>query len=261
MKKKRSVIRTIKENRFLLEELIKRDFTKKYKRTVLGVFWSVLSPLLTLAIMALVFTHFFGRTVDHFIIYMFCGNLLFRYFKEATGTGMTALTDNAGIISKINVPKYMFLLSKNVSVFIGFLINFVLLFVFCLADHVPITWKFVLLIYPTGCLVIFNLGMGLILSALYLMFKDMKYLYELFTLTLSYVSAIFYPVSTFPADIQQLFLLNPVYVYIKYYRMIILEGVIPPLSLHLLALGYGVLVMLIGGFIYKKYNYKFLYYI
>ena len=105
----------IKQNRFLFEELVKRDFTKKYKRTVLGMLWSILGPLMTLGVMALVFTQFFGRNMEHYVIYMFCGNLLFSYFKESTNGGMTALQANAKIFSKINVPKYMFVLSKNVS--------------------------------------------------------------------------------------------------------------------------------------------------
>lgn len=86
---------TLKQHKFLFEELVKRDFTKKYKRTVLGMFWSILGPLMTLGIMALVFTQFFGKSMEHYIIYLFCGNLLFNYFKESTNTGMTALYANS----------------------------------------------------------------------------------------------------------------------------------------------------------------------
>lgn len=255
------MIQKLLNNRFLFEELVKRDFTKKYKRTVLGILWSVLGPLMTLAVMALVFTKFFGRNIEHFIIYMFCGNLLYNYFKESTSTGMTALYDNSGIFSKINVPKYMFLLSKNVSVLINFGINLIVLFIFCIFDGVAFTWKFILLLYPIGCLVVFNLGMGLILSALYLMFRDMKYLYDIFTLLLMYVSAIFYSIDAYSLKSQYIFYLNPVYVYIRYFRKIILDSTIPKFSFHLLAAGYAIVALIIGVVIYKKKNYKFLYYI
>ncbi len=255
------IILTLKQHRFLFEELVKRDFTKKYKRTVLGMFWSVLGPLMMLGIMALVFTQFFGRSMEHYIIYLFCGNLLFSYYKESTNTGMTALYANASIFSKVNVPKYLFLLSKNVSSLINFGINLIVLFVFCAFDGVVFTWKFTLLVYPIGCFVIFNLGMGLILSALYLMFKDMKYLYDVFTLLLMYVSAIFYSVDVYPEQIQKLFYLNPVYVYISYFRKIILYSEIPSLPHHLLAVGYALIALFIGAVIYKTKNYKFLYYI
>lgn len=250
-----------KQYRFLFEELVKRDFTKKYKRTTLGMLWSVLGPLMTLGVMALVFTKFFGRNINHYVIYLFCGNLLFSYFKESTSTGMTVLYDNSGIFSKVNVPKYMFLLSKNVSSLINFGINILVLFVFCIIDGVAFSWKFILLVYPVGCLVAFNLGMGLILSALYLMFRDMKYLYDIFTLLLMYVSAIFYSIDAYSLEAQYLFYLNPVYVYIRYFRKIILEGDIPQFSFHLLAAGYAIAALVIGALIYKKKNYKFLYYI
>ena len=262
LKRKLKALRdTFLRNRFLFEELVKRDFTKKYKRTVLGMLCSVLGPLMSLGVMALVFTQFFGQKIEHYIIYMFCGNLLYSYFKESTVTGMTALYDNSGIFSKVNVPKYMFLLSKNVSCLINFGINLVVLFIFCIIDGVAFSWKFILLIYPIGCLVVFNLGMGLILSALYLMFRDLKYLYDIFTLLLMYVSAIFYSIDVYDLHVQYLFYLNPVYVYIRYFRKIILDGDIPEPTFHLLAAGYALVALIIGAVIYKKKNYKFLYYI
>ncbi len=257
----KKVIKKLRQHQFLFEELVKRDFTKKYKRTVLGMLWSVLGPLITLGVMALVFTQFFGRNMEHYIIYMFCGNLLYSFFKESTGTGMTALYDNSSIFSKINVPKYMFLLSKNVSSLINFGINIIVLFIFCIVDGVAFSWKFIMLLYPIGCLVVFNLGVGLILSALYLMFRDMKYLYDIFTLLLMYLSAIFYSIDAYSQKVQYLFYLNPIYVYIRYFRKIILEGTIPKLSFHLLAAAYAIVVLVIGAVIYKKKNYKFLYYI
>lgn len=255
------MLKKIKQYRFLFEELVKRDFTKKYKRTVLGMLWSVLGPLMTLAVMALVFTKFFGHDIPHYVIYLFCGNLVYSYFREATSTGMTSLKDNASIFSKVNVPKYMFLLSKNISTLINFGLNIIVLLVFVLIDGLPITWKFIFLLYPIGCLVVFNLGVGLILSALYLMFRDIKYLYDVFTLMLMYLSAIFYNIDAYSIQVQYLFYLNPIYVYIRYFRKIIIEGTIPRLSFHLLAAAYALVVLVIGAVIYKKKNYKFLYYI
>lgn len=106
--------------RFLFEELVKRDFKKKYKRTVLGMLWSVLSPLLMLLVMRLVFTHFFGRHIEHYTTFLFCGNLVYTYFNESTSQGMMSLMGNASIFTKVNVPKYLFLFSKNVQTLINF---------------------------------------------------------------------------------------------------------------------------------------------
>ncbi len=251
----------VRQYRFLFEELVKRDFTKKYKRTVFGMLWSIMGPLMTLAVMALVFTKFFGSSIEHYVIYLFCGNLVYSYFREATSTGMTSLMDNAEIFSKVNVPKYMFLLSKNVSTLINFGLNILVLFIFIAIYQVPFSWKFIFLLYPICCLVVFNMGAGLILSALYLMFRDIKYLYDVFTLMLMYMSAIFYSIDVYSQNIQYLFYLNPIYVYIRYFRKIIIEGTIPQLSFHLLAAAYALIVLIIGAIIYKRKNYKFLYYI
>lgn len=118
-----------------------------------------------------------------------------------------------------------------------------------------------MLLYPIGCLLIFNIGVGLILSALFVIFKDVQYLYEVFTTMLMYLSAIFYPIVTFPERIQFLFYLNPVYVYINYFRAIVIDGAIPSVEYHLLCAFYALLAFSIGAFIYKKYNYRFLYYV
>lgn len=251
----------IKRYRFLFEELVKRDFTKKYKNTVLGIVWSILGPLLTLLVMAVVFIEFFGRNTPHYIIYLFCGNLVFGYYRESTNAGMMSLYRNSDIFSKVNVPKYMFLLSMNVSSLINFLLNLVVLFLFVAIDGIAFSWKFLLLVYPIGCLLLFNLGVGLILSAIYLMFKDMTYIYNIFTTLLMYLSAIFYPTTTFSPTGQALFYFNPVYIYIRYFRCIIIDGQVPSLGLHVLSAAYAAVALLIGALIYKKMNYKFLYYI
>ena len=251
----------LQENKFLFSELVKRDFKKKYKNSYLGILWSVFSPLLSLLIMSLVFTHFFGKTQPHFIIYIFCGNIIYLYFSDSTTGGMGSLLGNAGIFTKINVPKHLFLFSRNVSSLINFGITLAILFVFCIIDGITFTWAFLLLVFPILCLIIFNLGMGLILSALFVFFRDMQYLWNIFTQLLMYMSAIFYTVNTFPETIQKLFLLNPVYVYIKYFRIIIIDNGIPSFRYHILALGYALIAFGIGALIYKKNNHKFLYYV
>lgn len=260
MKIKDSITK-LKKHQFLFEELVKRDFKKKYKRTVLGMAWSVLSPLLTLFIMKLVFTQFFGRNTPHYTTYLFCGNLFFSFFSESTSQGMSALMNNARIFTKVNVPKYLFVLSKNVQCLINFGLTLCVFFVFCAIDNITFTWKFVLLLYPIVMLVILNLGMGFILSALYVFFRDIQYLWSIFTQLLMYMSAIFYKVSSYPPDVQKLFFLNPLYVFITYARRIVLDGVVPSPELHALIFIYTALFLLIGCRMYKKHNHDFLYYV
>ncbi|NMK39096.1 ABC transporter permease [Megasphaera elsdenii] len=250
-----------KKNQFLFEELVKRDFKQKYKRTILGMGWSVLSPLLTLLVLKLVFGFYFGRHIEHYTIYLFCGNLLFSYFKESTTTGMNSLMSNASIFSKINVPKYLFLFSKNISTLINFGLTMIIFFIFVFLDDISYGPHFLMLVFPVFCLILFNLGMGLILSALFVFFRDISYLYSIFTMLLMYMSAIFYDINIVPERFRFLFYFNPIYCYIEYFRNIVIQAEIPSLLYHALCLGYGILAFSIGCLIYKKKNHKFLYYI
>ena len=256
-----NIFQSIKEKRFLFEELVKRDFKQKYKRTVLGMAWSVLNPLLTLIVMRLVFTRFFGRNTPYYTTYLFAGNLMFSYFKESTNGGMNSLMANANVFTKINVPKYMFLLSKSVSAVINFGLTLIVFFVFVIIDGVPFHPSVFAIIYPIITLTMFNLGVGMILSALFVFFRDTQYIYDIFTMLLMYMSAIFYNVDGYPAWIQRVFLLNPVYCNIKYVRVAVIDGHLPSLAFHGLLLFYGMAALALGGWIYKKYNQRFLYYV
>lgn len=251
----------LKQHRFLFEELVKRDFKKKYKRTVLGMAWSVLSPLLMLLVMKLVFTQFFGRNTPHYTTYLFCGNLVFSYFSESTREGMSSLMGNSRIFTKVNVPKYLFLFSKNVQTLINFGLTLCVFFLFCILDNITFTWKLVCLLYPICCLVLFNIGVGLILSALFVFFRDIQYLWSVFTQLLMYMSAIFYTIDHYSSNVQCLFLVNPIYLFIRYFRKIVIEATIPTIWFHLLMAADVLIVLGIGCWIYKKYNHRFLYYV
>lgn len=254
--------RRFDENKFLFSELVKRDFKKKYKRTYLGMLWSLVSPLLTLLVMSLVFKNFFARDFGElsYTIYLFCGNIVYSYFSDATNGGMTSLFTNAPIFTKVNVPKYLFLFSRNISSLINFGLTLVVFFIFCIFEGITFTWSFFLLIIPIASLIIFNIGIGLILSALFVFFRDMQYLWSIFTLLIMYMSAIFYTTDGF-GPYEKLFLLNPIFVYIKYFRIIVLYNQIPSIQYSLLTVGYALAAFFVGALIYKKCNHKFLYYV
>ena len=155
----------------------------------------------------------------------------------------------------------MFLLSKNVQCLINFGLTLVVFFVFCILDHITFTWKFILLLVPICGLVLFNIGLGLVLSALFVFFRDIQYLWSVFTTLLMYMSAIFYTVDSFSPLVQKVFLVNPVYVFISYFRQIVLHATIPSVWFHLLMLFDIVAMVGLGCWMYKKYNHKFLYYV
>ena len=164
--------------------------------------WSILSPLLTLLVMRLVFGNFLGRNTAHYTTYLFCGNLICSYFNESTSSqGMTSLMSIAGIFTKVNVPKYLFLLSKNVQAMINFGLTLCVFALFCVLDHITFTWKIILLLYPIVCLVLFNIGVGLVLSALFVFFRDIQYLWSVFTMLLMYMPAVFYTIDSYSYEV------------------------------------------------------------
>ncbi len=255
------MLQKAKQYKFLFEMLVKRDFTKKYKRTILGMAWSIISPLMNLLIMWMVFGKMLGSNINHYVIYLFSGQLVFSFFSDATNLGMTSLVGNAGVFTKVNVPKYLFLFSQNVSALINFGLTLIVYFVFVAAEGIAFHLHFLLLLYPIICLVIFNTGIGLILSALFVFFRDMQYLWGILTQLIMWLSAIFYTIDGFSEPVRKLFLLNPVYLFIRYFRKIVIDGVIPTPQFHLLMLADALIAFGIGAWIYKKYNTEFLYYV
>ncbi len=255
------MLEQIKSYRFLFEELVKRDFKKKYKRTVLGMLWSVLSPLLNVLVLMMVFVHLFGRTQPHYMIYIFSGTLMWNYYSEATKGCMKALMMNAPIYTKINMPKSLFLFSKSVQSFINFVLTFAVYLIFCLFDGIAPSPRMLVLIFPIITMSLFVFGVGLTLSSLFVFFKDVEYLYSIFLLLLHYLCALFYPVTIVPEKYQDLFYLNPVYAHIKYFRLVMIDGIVPSWIIHALCLGFALIMLGIGTLVYRKFRDEFLYYV
>ena len=152
-------------------------------------------------------------------------------------------------------------MSKNVQTLINFGLTMCVFVVFCVLDRIVFTWKLILLLYPIILLLLFNFGMGLILSALFVFFQDIQYLWSVFTMLLMYMSAIFYTIDSYSYTVQCLFLLNPVYLFIRYFRKIVIDATIPTVWFHLLMLVDVAIVLGLGCWMYKKYNHRFLYYV
>ena len=118
---------------------------------------------LTLLVMHVIFSNFFGKDIPHYTTYLFTGNIVLSYYKESTKNGMQSLMSNAKIFTKINVPKYLFLLSKNVSALVNFGLTLLVYFTFCIFDGITFRPTMFLLIFPILCLLIMDIGIGAIL--------------------------------------------------------------------------------------------------
>jgi len=255
-----TIVDIIKRNRFLFEELTKRDFKKKYKRTALGILWSVISPFLTFMIQYFVFGYIFNRLDSGFVVYLLTGTLMYTFFSNATTAGMFSMYSNGAILSKVKVPKSLFVLSSNSAATFNFFLTLIVYFGFMLVCGVSIGPHLLLMVYPILCLIIFNIGMSYVLSTLFVFFKDIQYLYQIFTMLLTYLSAIFYDVKSFPDNLQFIFQINPIYQYISYMRELVMQASVPSFEHHIVCLAFSLGMLGIGLLIHKKTEQKFVYY-
>lgn len=270
MTKIKNIIVNFKHYWFLMTQLISRDFKRKYKRSVLGVVWSLLYPILMMTVMAIVFSHMFKFQVEgtNYLVYLMTGIIIWNYFSEASNAAMTSIVDNFTLINKVYIPKYIFPLAKCLFVGINFILTLIpwlgliILTKFGLGTYpASINIYYLLIPYIFLCLLLFTVGMGLILSCVSVFLRDVFYIYSIILTIWNYFTPVFYSLEILPATLQTLFKFNPLYQIITAVRSIVLYGQCPSL-LTLGAIGLiGVLTLAIGGLIFKKNQNKFIYYI
>lgn len=253
-----------KKYNFLLRQLVARDFKVKYKRSVLGVLWSLLYPLLTMAVMALVFTNVFKFTTPgvNYLAYLMSGLVIFNYFSEASNLAMSSVVGNFSLINKVYMPKYIFPLSKCVFVGINFLLSQIPLYIILIATGTGVNFYHFLLPYMYICLFMFTLGFGLILSSVSVFLRDMFYIYGVVLSLWTYMTPIMYDISII--DIPQLlfiFKLNPLYWFVYFARRIMLYNTIPEINSWIYCMVFGLGMLLVGVFVFKKTQDKFIYYV
>jgi ABC-type polysaccharide/polyol phosphate export permease len=226
-KKKRRNLTQNSNTKFLLEQLIRRDFTKRYKRTALGFAWSILSPLLLYLVMNFVFSYVFSHNTPHYSVFLFSGYVQYQYFNSCTSGVMRTLVTNGSIFSKVNVEKILFVISENVSYVITYFCMLLIYFLFVAMEPLPFTWKFLWLLVPVLYLILLTFAVGLIISVIYVFVRDMRYLWPVVMRILIYGSGIFYNPASFPEKIQWIFWLNPFYLSIYFFRSIVINGTVP----------------------------------
>ena len=206
------------EKWFLLRQLVKRDFTTKYKESILGIIWSFLNPLLVMIVFTIIFSVLFSRQIHNYPVYYLTGRVIYTFFVAATNGAMNSIRGNRSILTKIFVPRYMFAMSSVCYEFINFLISMIILFGVMIVTHEQFHLMIFASIIPLFFVIILIIGVGLILAVLNTYFSDVSHFYSVFTLILMYASALFYPMEIVPADIQMFFTLNPLYVAIVCFR-------------------------------------------
>lgn len=205
-----------RRNRILLRELVITDFKLRYQGSVLGYLWSLLKPLMLFAILYVVFVHFlkFGSDIEHFPVYLLLGIVMWSFFTEATSQGMQAIVSRGDLIRKINFPKYIIVISGTISALINLVLNLLVVLIFVLINGVDLKWSALLLPLSIFELYVFSLALAFLLAALYVKYRDISHIWEVFLQGAFYATPILYPITMVAAQsaaaAKILIVINPV---------------------------------------------------
>ena len=250
------ILSLIKYN-FLIRQLVARDFKTKYKRSVLGMLWSFLNPLLTMSIQYVVFSTLFKSSIPNFAIYLLSGIICFNFFNEATGMCLMSIVGNATLINKVYVPKYIYPFSRTLSSCINLLLSLVPLLLMLLITRTPITPTILLLPFVLLMLFMLSYGVGLILASMMVFFRDTQFLWGIFSMLLMYLTPVFYPETIIPAQFLTVYKLNPLYHILRFMRSILIDGVSLEPKAYLYCIILCTVPLLLGVLIFRKNQNKF----
>lgn len=251
----------VRRYRFLMEQLINRDFKAKYKRSILGVFWSFLNPLLTMSVQYLVFSNLFSFDIAYYPVYLLTGIVMFNFFSECCSMALTSIVGNANLITKVYMPKYIYPLTRTISSGINLLISMVPLMAIMLLNGLLPTKAFVLTLFPLLCLMIFSLGIGMLLASSMVFFRDTQFLWGVLIMIWMYLTPIFYSTDILPDNLIPVLECNPLYHFLAFFRTCILEGISPEPVVYVQCFVMAVAALAVGSLVFKKTQDKFVLYL
>ena len=251
----------LRRYRFLLRQLVERDFKTKYKRSVLGMLWSFLNPLLMMLIYYVVFSTLFHSDIQNFPVYLIIGIVCFNFFSEATNMALQAIVGNAALITKVYVPKYIYPASRVASSTVNLLLSLIPLLGVMLITGIRFRIQFVLVIFGFGCLILLATGVGMLLSAAMVFFRDTQFLWGIFLTMLNFLTPVFYPESIIPARFMTIYKLNPLYHILRFNRIVLMDGISPEPKAYLFCLIVTVVPLLLGLAVFKKTQDRFVLYL
>ncbi|MBO4554398.1 MAG: ABC transporter permease [Clostridia bacterium] len=246
--------------------MVKKNIKNQYRRSVLGILWTVLNPLLTMLVMAFVFSSIFGRNNINmdYPVYVLSGNIVFSLMRTATVTALPCMVNNYDLLTKTRVPYFVFPASNVVSSLVNFgfsLIALIVVMLIRLPQGVEFHWTLLMIIVWLPAIFFFSLGLALALCSIYVRFRDIKHLYNVFLTLWMYLTPVFYALETLHNEkVQKVLIANPMVHYLSYFRDLIM-GIVPSWQTHLIIYGVGFLSLAIGWFIFRSQRKSFIIYI
>ena len=253
--------------KYLLFELVKKNIKLKYRRSYLGLIWTLLEPLLTMIVLTFVFGSMLGSKggvygPELYPVYILCGRLLYSFFSSASKAGLKAVSGNAAMIKKVYVPKYIYVVAAIISNFVTFVISLVVLVGVAAVLRVEPTWHIVEGLIPLVILFVMTLGIGLILATLNVFFRDIEYIWSVLTMLIMYASAIFYTTErVINTGNGWVFNVNPIYMCIANFRNAVLYGTAMNVDYCIHSAIFAVLSVIIGSVLFYKEQDKFILYV
>ncbi len=246
---------------YLLFNLVSKDFKLKYRRSVLGVLWSVLNPLLTMIVLSAVFSQLFRFDIEYYPLYFILGQTLFNLMSEGTGDAMRSIIDSAPLIKKIKIQKIIFPVEKVLFALVNYAFSLIAVVMVMVFYQVPPSPDMLFLPIIIIYVALFSLGLSMLLSALATFFHDVLHLWSVLLTLWTYCTPIFYPASVLPDWMFQIIQFNPMYHYVEYIRGIMLYGSVPGLMENMICLGMALITFFVGLLVFRKLESKFILYI
>ena len=245
----------------LLKELVSRDLKVKYRRSFLGYVWSLLNPLLMMCVMTLIFSYMFRFDIPNYSLYLITGQTLWSFFNESTNMSMYSVLQNGALIKKVYIPKFIFPISRVLSSFVTMSFSLAAILIVMVFTKAPFCWIILLFPIPLFFLLLFAMGIGMVLSALSVYFRDITHLYGVVTLAWMYLTPIFYPVNALPEEVLPIIYANPMYYYITFFREIVLYGTVPEPVMWLQCALMSLVALAVGLAVFRKMQRNFILYI
>ena len=245
----------------LLRELVVRDIKVRYRKSVLGLVWTVLNPLLMMCVITVVFSTIFKQNIPNFPIYYLSGSLIFSFNSEATTNAMHSIMTNCSLIKKVYLPKYLFPIACVLSGLVNLFFSLIAMFIVMVFTKAPFYSTLLLMPIPIFYTFLFAVGLGTMLSALTVYFRDIAHFYGVFILAWTYFTPIFYPESILPEVALKLMQFNPMYHFVTYMRSLVLYGQMPGMRENLVCFGIGMGFLALGMFVFYKKQDNFVLYI